>query len=151
MLTIYVENKHGVAEDYRITEGAIRRALSSAVSDIDIRVHTSSEPDPVGLANAQFFIGSGFDTERIGRTGRNLRVVHCTSAGVDRYLPLDWLPEGSMLTNSSGVHAEKGGAFGAMAVLLSASSARANTIPWLMKCFDPKHTREHCRQCTFLS
>jgi phosphoglycerate dehydrogenase-like enzyme len=37
---------------------------------------------------------------------------------VERYLPLDWLPENAVLTNSSGVHAEKGGTFGAMAVLM---------------------------------
>ncbi|MSO91926.1 MAG: D-2-hydroxyacid dehydrogenase [Rhodospirillales bacterium] len=36
-----------------------------------------------------------------------LKVIHLIGAGVERVLPLDWLPPGVRLTNNSGVHADK--------------------------------------------
>jgi len=36
-----------------------------------------------------------------------LRWIHITGAGVEPLLPLDWLPRQTVLTNNSGVHAEK--------------------------------------------
>jgi len=53
-----------------------------------------------------------------------LRIVQCTSAGLDRLAPYDWLPAGAHLCNNSGVHAGKAGEFGIMAILML-----ANNIP----------------------
>nr|WP_278116096.1 D-2-hydroxyacid dehydrogenase [Mesorhizobium sp. WSM4875]WIE94631.1 D-2-hydroxyacid dehydrogenase [Mesorhizobium sp. WSM4875] len=114
---IYVENKVGVAREYEVTEAAIRHAINGSIQ-LDVTVRRSDDLDSDKLERADLFVGSGFDTNIIRRHGANLRLVHCTSAGVERYLPLDWLPPGAVLTNSSGVHAEKGGTFGAMAVLM---------------------------------
>lgn len=55
----------------------------------------------------------------------NLRMIFCTSAGVDRLLPLDWLPSGVSLLNNRGTHAAKAGEFGIMALLML-----ANHIPF---------------------
>jgi glyoxylate/hydroxypyruvate reductase A len=115
---VYVENKVGVAPDYEVTEAAVRNAIKDESIRLDVTVRRSDQLDPDRLKQAAFFIGSGFDTGIVRCNGDNLRLVHCTSAGVEKYLPLDWLPPGAVLTNSSGVHAEKGGAFGAMAVLM---------------------------------
>jgi phosphoglycerate dehydrogenase-like enzyme len=115
---VYVENKVGVAPDYEVTEAAVRNAIKDESIGLEVTVRRSNELDPDRLRKAEFFVGSGFDTAILSRHGDNLRLVHCTSAGVEKYLPLDWLPSGAVLTNSSGVHAEKGGTFGAMAVLM---------------------------------
>ena len=40
------------------------------------------------------------------------------SAGVEHLLPLDWLFDDLVLTNSSGVHAKKAGEYGLMAILM---------------------------------
>src|SRR5690606_20381643 len=48
----------------------------------------------------------------------NLRLIQCTSAGVEGYLPLDWLAPDVTLCNASGAHAAKVREFGAMAVLM---------------------------------
>jgi phosphoglycerate dehydrogenase-like enzyme len=48
-----------------------------------------------------------------------LKVIACTSAGVDPALPLqDWLPDSIALLNNSGTHADKAGEFGIMAILM---------------------------------
>lgn len=115
---VYVENKHDVREEYRISEVAVRRALGKYSDEVDICVQTSDQQKHRLLEAAEYFLGSGFDVSQIKQHGRKLRMVHCTSAGVERYLPLDWLPISAVFTNSSGVHADKGGLFGLMSVLM---------------------------------
>jgi phosphoglycerate dehydrogenase-like enzyme len=50
-----------------------------------------------------------------------LKAIVCTSAGVDRLMPFDWLPEGVALVNNSGTHSAKAGEFGLMALLMLAN------------------------------
>ncbi|MDH2092348.1 D-2-hydroxyacid dehydrogenase [Rhizobium pusense] len=117
-ILVYVENRLSPSSPYFVSQSAVLTALGKDGLYADVRCYPASAPDYDFLATAHYFIGSGFDTERIKNHGSSLRLVHCTSAGVDRYLPLDWLPDGAMFTNSSGVHGEKGGAFGLMTVLM---------------------------------
>jgi phosphoglycerate dehydrogenase-like enzyme len=48
-----------------------------------------------------------FPLRSLGRAAPRLRWIHVTGAGIDPLLPLDWLPPTAVLTNNSGVHAEK--------------------------------------------
>ncbi len=56
-----------------------------------------------------------------------LRLIFVTSAGLERLAPFDWLPSNCTLLNNSGVHTEKAGEFGIMAVLML-----ANRVPTLL-------------------
>lgn len=56
-----------------------------------------------------------------------LRLIFVTSAGLEKLAPYDWLPSNVTLLNNSGVHAEKAGEFGIMAVLML-----ANRVPELV-------------------
>lgn len=47
-----------------------------------------------------------------------LKMLFVTSAGVDKMMPLDWLPEGVALVNNSGTHGQKAGEFAAMALIM---------------------------------
>lgn len=55
-----------------------------------------------------------------------LRWIHIIGAGVEPLLPLDWLPEGVILTNNSGVHFDKTRESAMMALLML--NARLPTI-----------------------
>jgi phosphoglycerate dehydrogenase-like enzyme len=50
----------------------------------------------------------------------DLRMIFCTSAGLDRLAPFDWLPPGVALVNNSGVHGARAGEYAAMALLMLA-------------------------------
>jgi phosphoglycerate dehydrogenase-like enzyme len=49
---------------------------------------------------------------------QKLRWLHVIGAGVEHLVPIDWLPDGVVLTNSSGVHSERSGEFIACALLM---------------------------------
>jgi glyoxylate/hydroxypyruvate reductase A len=56
-----------------------------------------------------------------------LRLIFVTSAGLEKLAPFDWLPSNVTLLNNSGVHSEKAGEFGIMAILML-----ANRVPTLV-------------------
>ncbi len=67
------------------------------------------------LRQAEIVIGVPGRRERLAARAPKLRWVHCTSAGVDGYLPLDWLPPGTLFTNNHGAHGAKAEQFMGMA------------------------------------
>jgi phosphoglycerate dehydrogenase-like enzyme len=56
-----------------------------------------------------------------------LKIIFCTSAGVDKLAPFDWLPPGVALLNNRGTHGVKAGEYAIMALLML-----ANALPRLM-------------------
>jgi phosphoglycerate dehydrogenase-like enzyme len=69
------------------------------------------------MRTAHVLVGFGLPARRIAELA-DLRWIHLVSAGVNHLLPLDWLPPRVALTNSSGVHAELAGEYGAAALLM---------------------------------
>jgi phosphoglycerate dehydrogenase-like enzyme len=117
-LRVYIENNRARDPAYYVTEDAVRRALADIVPLSLVVDRYRGEVDAAALSQCDLLIGSAFDTEAVRTYGTNLRLVHSTSAGVEALLPLNWLPEACVLTNSSGVHADKAGEFGLLALLM---------------------------------
>ena len=80
-----------------------------------------------GMADAEVLLSwTKQITQRLPRgalpgAAPRLRIVACTSAGLDRLAPFDWLPDGVALLNNSGTHADKAGEYGIMALLMLAN------------------------------
>lgn len=55
----------------------------------------------------------------------HLKMIFCTSAGLDRLAPFDFLPAGVALVNNSGVHGPRAGEYAAMAMLMLAAKMPA--------------------------
>jgi phosphoglycerate dehydrogenase-like enzyme len=70
------------------------------------------------IRRCNILIAGRLDTGLIYSEARNLKLIQCTSAGVENYAPFDWLRPTVTLTNASGVHAAKVGEFGLMATLM---------------------------------
>jgi len=65
-------------------------------------------PQALGLVtHNDVLLNPSFPLRSLGRMAPNLRWIHVTGAGIEPLLPLDWLPPNAILTNNSGVHAEK--------------------------------------------
>src|SRR5690606_33682026 len=82
-----------------------------------ITVRHHDERDPDAWAEAHVLMAGRLDLGAIPAMA-GLRLIQITSAGIEGYTPLTWLPPGVALCNASGVHAAKVAEFGAMAVLM---------------------------------
>ena len=69
------------------------------------------------LRTADVLFGWSFDRSNLPQRAPRLKWVHVHGAGVNHLLPLDWLPERAVLTNSRGVHGAKASEYAMMAVL----------------------------------
>jgi glyoxylate/hydroxypyruvate reductase len=67
-----------------------------------------------------------FPLHKLGEMAPALRWIHITGAGIEPLLPLDWLPPKTVLTNNSGVHADK--IRESLAMMLLMLNARVPTI-----------------------
>jgi phosphoglycerate dehydrogenase-like enzyme len=118
---IYVENQRARDRAYDVTAGMVLDALatktSGRVTPASLHVAFSDERDQTAWKEADILIAGRLDKLAIN-TMERLRFIQCTSAGVESYMPLDWLPQGVDLYNASGVHAAKVAQFGAMACLM---------------------------------
>lgn len=114
---IYIES---VSKDPRgsLTLLQVENALGHNAENYDLVIADADAPDLECLRDAEYFVSARFDTERLRLHAPALRLVHFLSAGVERYIPFDWLPAGAILTNSSGVHSDMVGEYATMALLM---------------------------------
>ncbi|MBN8891109.1 MAG: hydroxyacid dehydrogenase [Rhodospirillales bacterium 70-18] len=79
-----------------------------------------------GIADAEAVVTTpGQILGRFPVAAPRLRMIFCTSAGLDRLLPFDWLPPGVALLNNRGVHSAKVGEYSLMALLMLAARVPA--------------------------
>lgn len=71
-----------------------------------------------GLSAAEIVIGVPHERESLSVRAPALRWLHATSAGIDGFLPLDWLPRGVAFTNNRGAHGAKAEEYMRMAYTL---------------------------------
>jgi phosphoglycerate dehydrogenase-like enzyme len=93
----------------------LTRGLGGRVP-VTVTVGHDATDVPEPMRSAHVVVGFDVPTRRMGELP-DLRWIHMVSAGVNHLLPLDWLPPGVVLTNSSGVHSELAGQYAAWAVL----------------------------------
>jgi phosphoglycerate dehydrogenase-like enzyme len=116
-LKVYVEN-YNRDPQYSISREQVEQCLAAVGVTGEITLAWHEEPQLKALADAQCLVAPRFNAPLIAQHGKSLKLVHCINAGVERYMPLDWLPASAVLTNSSGIHAAKAAEYGLMALLM---------------------------------
>jgi phosphoglycerate dehydrogenase-like enzyme len=115
---IHLINAPGIAA-YCFTPERLRERVRGTVKrHLPVTVTVGRDPAevPAEMRSAHVVVGFDLPVPRISGVP-DLRWIHLVSAGVNHLLPLDWLPPGVVLTNSSGVHSELAGQYGAAALL----------------------------------
>ncbi len=103
-------------------DAALRRSPMSGTFELTI----GNDPEQLGteLAGAEILltwvniVARQLTAVPLRTLAPRLRIIACTSAGVDRLAPFGWLPADVALVNNSGTHGEKAGEFGIMALLM---------------------------------
>ena len=128
---IHVKNNHWAPgffptdaegeKNFTITKDDFDRALEKfpeVKEKIEIFIDWDEENFNSSMANSDILLTWNFPTSNLKKIAPNLKWIHCVSAGVEHLLPLDWMFDGLVLTNSSGVHSKKAGEYGLMSVLM---------------------------------
>lgn len=107
---LHIENARGRAGIYHITPGrwgaACKRHRALARR---LRVTFGWDGDTLEdvLQTAEILVGVPARRDGLSTRAPALRWVHANTAGVDGYLPLDWLPHAAVFTNNRGAHGVK--------------------------------------------
>ncbi|HEV2510266.1 D-2-hydroxyacid dehydrogenase [Bosea sp. (in: a-proteobacteria)] len=115
---IYVENARDAEPVHRIDVASIRESANQISPWIDVVEAKTDAPNIQSLEKATFFIGGQIDKERLKRHAKQLAIVHSLNAGVEKLMPLDWLLDSAVLTNSRGIHGTRAGEFSMTALLM---------------------------------
>jgi len=108
-------------EVFTITRGRFESAIAEfpdIAGAIDVFIDWDSDNFAASMKDAEVLLTWNLPTEDLGAVAPKLKWIHCIGAGVEHLLPMDWLPDGVVLTNNKGVHAAKAGEFGLMSILM---------------------------------
>lgn len=98
------------------------RSVLEEFPDLAARIELCTDWDEdhfaQSMATTEVLLTWNLPTANLATVAPKLKWIHCIGAGVEHMLPLDWLPQQVALTNNKGVHAEKAGEYGLMAVLM---------------------------------
>ena len=130
-IKIHVKNNHWAPgsfpsdaegeKNFTITEKHLDEALKNfpeIKKKIEIFVDWDEDNFKTSMSNSDILLAWNFSTENLKKIAPNLKWIHLISAGVEHLLPLDWMSDDLVLTNSSGVHAKNAGEYGLMSILM---------------------------------
>ena len=108
-------------KNFTITKDHFNQALKEfpEIKDkLEVFVDWDEDNFERSMSNSDILLAWNFPTKELKKISPNLKWIHVVSAGVEHLLPLDWMFDDLVLTNSSGVHAKKAGEYGLMAILM---------------------------------
>ena len=118
---IHIQNAAG-GDLLEITPDQWRDAeMRAGEAPHDASFAASADAGRAALAEAEILVTqTGALAKLLPLDAPRLRLIFCTSAGLDRVAPFDWLPGDVLLLNNRGVHAVRAGEYAAMALLMLA-------------------------------
>jgi glyoxylate/hydroxypyruvate reductase len=121
-VTVHVINDVTIDPLFHIQEDQLARAVEGSPDlreRLRVTVGWANDPQLFNvMEDVEAIIAFSFPHRELVARAPRLGWIHQTGAGIEHLLPLDWLPEHIVLTNSRGVHAPKAGEFVACALLL---------------------------------
>lgn len=120
-MRVHIKNNRAGQDIFRITEErfeAARARHPETAARIEATIDWDLDRFDDSMATADVLVTWDLPTETLAERAPNLKFIHIIGAGVEHLQPLDWLPPGVSLINNKGVHAEKAGEFGLMALLM---------------------------------
>ena len=130
-IKIHVKNNHWAAGSFptdaegekvfTITNSHFEKAFEKfpeIKEKVEIFIDWDEDNFNSSISNSDILIAWNFPISNLKKISPNLKWIHCISAGIEHLLPLDWMFEGLVLTNNSGVHSKKAGEYGLMSVLM---------------------------------
>ena len=130
-IKIHIKNNHWASgsfpsdaageKNFTITKEHLDKALKmfpEIKEKVEIFIDWDEDNFKTSMSNSDILLAWNFSTKNLKKIAPNLKWIHLISAGVEHLFPLDWMFDGLVLTNSSGVHAKNAGEYGLMSILM---------------------------------
>ena len=130
-IKIHIKNNHWAPgsfpsdaegeKNFTITKKHLDKALKKfpeIKEKVEIFIDWDEDNFETSMSNSDILLAWNFSTKNLRKIAPNLKWIHLISAGVEHLFPLDWMFDGLVLTNSSGVHAKNAGEYGLMSILM---------------------------------
>ena len=130
-IRVHIKNNHASPDTFPPTlEGEAVFTITQERFDIAARKHVdvAGHLDVVidwdldrfeeSMRDAEVLVTWDLPTANLAEVAPNLKWIHIIGAGVEHLCPMDWLPSGVTVVNNRGTHADKGGEFAVMSVLM---------------------------------
>ena len=130
-IKIHIKNNHWAPgsfpsdaegeKNFTITKEHLDKALKTfpeIKEKVEIFIDWDEDNFKTSMSNSDILLAWNFSTKNLKKIAPNLKWIHLISAGVEHLFPLDWMFDGLVLTNSSGVHAKNAGEYGLMSILM---------------------------------
>ena len=118
---LHFDNDSSLGEVFEVTPARIKASLAK-FPGLAKRLRISLEDDgrrlDENLRSADVLFGWRFDRRNLAERAPRLRWIFAPGAGINHFLPFDWLPDKVVFTNNSGVHGERAHEYGIMAILM---------------------------------
>jgi phosphoglycerate dehydrogenase-like enzyme len=118
---LHIDNDSELGEVFEVTPARLEAALKrhpAVAKRLHITMETDSHRLDEHLATADVLFGWRFDRSNLAQRAPKLRWIHAPGAGINHFIPFDWLPPGVVFTNNRGIHGERAHEYGIMAVLM---------------------------------
>lgn len=129
-LHLHIENISRLGDVFEVTPSRLDAACErhpEIASRLEITVGCDGDNFAGAMARAEVLFAWNFERDDLGAIAPNLRLIQLQGAGISHLVPLDWVPPGVVLTNSSGAHGSRASEYLIMAVL-----ALNNALPQLV-------------------
>lgn len=120
-IRLHIENARRKASLFHITPERWAAACArhpGLAQRLDVTLGWDGDMLESALQTAQILIGVPPHRDRLRHSAPHLRWLHATSAGVDGFFPLDWLPRSVVFTNNRGAHGVKAEQYVRMALTM---------------------------------
>lgn len=119
-MRLHIQNVAGETGDFLFTPAQLAAAAARANRPVpEASYGVTADDFAAGMAKADILVGGPASfSGRFPVHAPSLKMIFSTGAGVDKLQPFDWLPEGVVLLNNRGTHANKAFEYSAMALLM---------------------------------
>src|SRR4051794_2502936 len=118
---LHIDNDSQLGEVFEVTPERLAEALKrhpAVAKRLDITMERDGHRLDEHLRTADVLFGWRFDRSNLAQRAPNLRWIHAPGAGINHFIPFDWLPENTVFTNNRGVHGARAHEYAIMAILM---------------------------------
>ena len=118
---IHFDNDSSLGEVFEVTRKRIDASLRKfpgLARRLKITLEDDGRKLDENLRSADVLFGWNFDRRNLAQRAPRLRWIHAPGAGINHFLPFDWLPKNVEFTNNRGIHGARAHEYAIMAILM---------------------------------